>query len=67
VRGTAPPPTTNTPPRLGRDPHGLTAREPAAQLQFGEFLELGGAFAAVCGAAPCHAAGWTGPPGAGGP
>jgi hypothetical protein len=40
--GTPPPPTTNTPPRLGRDPHGLTARETAAQLQYGEFLKIGG-------------------------
>jgi hypothetical protein len=59
--GTPSPPTTNTPPRLGRDPHGVTAREPAAQLQFGEFLKLNGAFVDVCGTAPCHAAGWTGP------
>ncbi|HEY3187474.1 MAG TPA: hypothetical protein VGJ70_08360, partial [Solirubrobacteraceae bacterium] len=59
--GTPSPPTTNTPPRLGRDPHGVTAREAAAQLQFGEFLKLNGAFVDVCGTAPCHAAGWTGP------
>jgi hypothetical protein len=57
--GTAAPPITNTPPRLGRDPHGLTGREPAAQLQFSEFID--GALVDVCGASPCRAAGWTGP------
>jgi hypothetical protein len=54
--GTPPPPITNTPPRLGQDPHGLTGREPLAQLQFSEFID--GAFVDVCGASPCHAAGW---------
>jgi hypothetical protein len=57
--GTGPPPITNTPPRAGRDPHGLTGREPLAQLQFSRFID--GAFVDVCGALPCHAAGWTGP------
>ena len=57
--GTAPPPITNTPPRLGRDPHGLTGREPLAQLQFSEFID--GALIDVCGPSPCYAAGWTGP------
>ena len=59
--GTDPPPITNTAPRVGRDPHGLTAYESAAQLQFSEFARIGGAFVNTCGAAPCHAAGWTGP------
>jgi hypothetical protein len=57
--GTATPPITNTPPRLGRDPHGITGREPLAQLQFSEFID--GAFLDVCGSSPCYAAGWTGP------
>jgi hypothetical protein len=57
--GTGPPPITNTPPRLGRDPHGLTGREPLAQLQFSRFID--GEFVDVCGAFPCRAAGWTGP------
>jgi hypothetical protein len=57
--GTAAPPITNTPPRLGRDPHGLTGREPLAQLQFSEFID--GELVDVCGALPCYAAGWTGP------
>ena len=57
--GTPAPPITNTPPRLGRDPHGVTGREPLAQLQFSEFID--GAFLDVCGSSPCYAAGWTGP------
>jgi hypothetical protein len=57
--GTPPPPITNTAPRLGRDPHGLTGREAAAQLQFAEFIR--GAFVDTCGGLPCHAAGWAGP------
>jgi hypothetical protein len=57
--GTPPPPITNTAPRLGQDPHGLTGREPAAQLQFSEFID--GRMIDVCGTAPCHAAGWSGP------
>ncbi len=59
TEGTAPPPITNTPPRLGRDPHGLTGREPLAQLQFSEFLD--GVLIDVCGSSPCRAAGWSGP------
>jgi hypothetical protein len=57
--GTAPPPITNTPPRLGQDPHGLTGREPLAQLQFARFID--GELVDVCGVFPCHAGGWTGP------
>ena len=57
--GTPLPPITNTAPRLGKDPHGLTGREVAAQLQFSRFID--GAFVDVCGGLPCHAAGWTGP------
>ena len=57
--GTPTPPDTNTPPELGVDPHGLTGRESAAQDQFAQFID--GVFVDVCGASPCHAAGWTGP------
>jgi hypothetical protein len=57
--GTPTPPITNTAPRLGVDPHGLTGRELSAQLQFSRFID--GAFVDVCGARPCYAAGWTGP------
>jgi hypothetical protein len=61
--GTPPPPVTNTPPRLGRDPHAVTPFEPAAAAQFLAFLRPGGAFVNVCGARPCYSAGWTGPSG----
>jgi hypothetical protein len=57
--GTPTPPDSNTAPRLGKDPHGLTGREVAAQLQFSRFID--GAFVDVCGGLPCHAAGWAGP------
>ena len=57
--GTPPPPITNTPPDLGRDPHGITGREAGAQLQFSRFID--GEFIDVCLGIPCHAAGWTGP------
>ncbi|HYP48779.1 MAG TPA: hypothetical protein VEQ61_09110, partial [Thermoleophilaceae bacterium] len=58
--GTDPPPITNTAPRIGRDPHGITGRDPAAQLQFSEFARIGGAFIDTCGSDPCRA-GWAGP------
>ncbi len=58
--GTPPPPTTNTAPRVGRDPHAVTAFEPIAAVQFLQFLRPRGAFVDVCGARPCYSAGWTG-------
>jgi hypothetical protein len=61
VLGTPPAPTTNTVPRIGVDPHAVTAFEPTAALQFSAFLAPGGAFVDVCGSSPCRAAGWTGP------
>jgi hypothetical protein len=60
--GTPPPPLGNVAPRLGTDPHSLTAMEPAAGRQFSAFLRVGGRFVDVCGAHPCYAAGWAGPP-----
>ena len=59
--GTPPPPTTNTAPRVGRDPHAVTAFEPIAAVQFLQFLRPRGAFVDVCGARPCYSAGWAGP------
>lgn len=58
--GTPLPPITNTAPRLGRDPHGLTGREAGAQLQFSKFID--GDLIDVCLGKPCHAAGWDGSP-----
>jgi hypothetical protein len=60
--GTPAPPTTNTPPRLGVDPHDLVIESEArARRQIAEFLEIGGRVIEVCGDDPCRAAGWTGP------
>jgi hypothetical protein len=57
--GTDRPPITNTAPRLGVDPHGVTGREPSAREQFSRFID--GELIDVCGDEPCHAAGWSGP------
>jgi hypothetical protein len=60
--GTPPPPITNTPPRIGVDPHDLVIESEARiRRQISEFLRLDGRVIYVCGSAPCHAAGWTGP------
>jgi hypothetical protein len=60
--GTPPPPITNTPPRIGVDPHDLVIESEArVRRQIAEFLRLDGKVIDVCGAFPCHAAGWTGP------
>ena len=47
------PPTTNTPPRAGQDPHGAPRNSPAARRQKSEFLRTDGAVVDVCGGAPC--------------
>jgi hypothetical protein len=47
------PPTTNTPPREGQDPHSAPRNSPLARLQKSEFLRAGGALIDVCGGAPC--------------
>jgi hypothetical protein len=60
--GTPAPPITNTPPSIGVDPHDLVIdSEPSVRRQIAEFLRIGGRVIDVCGTAPCHAAGWTGP------
>jgi hypothetical protein len=59
--GTPPAPITNTPPRLGLDPHEHPRREASARLQKSEFLRIGGRVIDVCGDRPCYAGGWTGP------
>ena len=58
--GSPPSPTTNTPPRAGRDPHGDPRAEPSARVQKSEFLKLGGSLIDVCGGRPCYARGYTG-------
>jgi hypothetical protein len=47
------PPTTNTPPREGKDPHGAPRNSPLARTQKSEFLRTDGAVVDVCGGAPC--------------
>ena len=59
--GTPAPPTTDTPPRLGNDPHELPRREASARLQKSEFLQVGGRLIDVCDDHPCYDGGWTGP------
>jgi hypothetical protein len=60
--GTPAPPTTNTPPRLGVDPHDLVIESEARiRRQIAEWLRIDGRFVDVCGDEPCRAAGWTGP------
>ena len=44
------------------DPHDLVIESEARiRRQISEFLRLDGRVINVCGTAPCHAAGWTGP------
>lgn len=52
--GTATAPTTNTPPREGRDPHGDPRKEVASAIQRYDFL-LDERFTDVCGDRPCFA------------
>jgi hypothetical protein len=60
--GTPAPPISNTPPRIGVDPHDLVIEsEPSVRRQIAEWLRIDGHLIDVCGTAPCHAAGWTGP------
>jgi hypothetical protein len=50
--GTPAPPTTNTPPRQGTDPHGLGRNNPVLFEQIDRFLRSDGAFVDLCGG-PC--------------
>ncbi len=52
--GTDVPPTTNTPPADGQDPHELPRRTPADQDMKSAFLSVGGRVIDTCGGAPCH-------------
>jgi hypothetical protein len=47
------PPTTNTPPREGKDPHGAPRNSPIARRQKSEFLRTDGSVIDVCDGAPC--------------
>jgi hypothetical protein len=63
--GTDPAPITNTAPNdtFGVDPHDTVINtSPDIRHQIAEFLKPDGQIIDVCGADPCYAAGWTGPP-----
>jgi hypothetical protein len=49
-----PPPLTNLPPTVGRDPHGDVRATVSARTQKSEFLDANGAVVDVCGGLPCH-------------
>jgi hypothetical protein len=51
--GAPTPPTTNTPPRMGSDPHSDPRSSAAARVQKSEFLKTSGAVVDVCSGAPC--------------
>ena len=53
--GVPPPPTTNTPPTAGSDPHGKPRSQASARQQKSEFLKPDGAVVDVCGGSPCLA------------
>jgi hypothetical protein len=53
--GAATPPTTNTAPSTGADPHEDPRADPDARQQKSDFLQTGGAVVDVCAGAPCTA------------
>ena len=53
--GAATPPTTNTAPTTGADPHSDPRSSVAARMQKSEFLKAGGAVVDVCSGMPCVA------------
>jgi len=57
LRNVQPPPTTNTPPMLGNDPHSYPRNDPDARDQKAAFLSVPGQLINVCGALPCYADG----------
>ena len=59
--GTPPPPTTNTPPREGQDPHSAPRSDAEGRVQKARFLSIGGSVFDVCGGRPCYADSWNGP------
>jgi hypothetical protein len=61
TEGTDPPPRTNTPNRVGDDPHENPRATPSARVQKSRFLRIGGAVVDVCGGKPCYAAPYMGP------
>jgi hypothetical protein len=60
--GSPTPPTTNTPPREGQDPHGHPRNDVKARRQKAAFLRPSGSVTEQCGGGPCYANGYTGAP-----
>jgi hypothetical protein len=58
--GSPTPPTTETPPRTGADPHSHPRGTFIARIQKSEFLQVNGSVVDVCGLKPCYANGYTG-------
>ena len=59
--GVPPPPFTNTPNRLGEDPHGAPRGAPLALRMISSFLRPNGLVINACGSSPCYSGGYTGP------
>ena len=60
--GSPTPPTTNTPPRAGADPHSHPRSDVKARAQKSDFLQVNGTLTDPCGPGPCYANGYTGLP-----
>jgi hypothetical protein len=58
--GSPTPPTTETPPRAGADPHSHPRNTAIARLQKNQFLRINGTVLDTCGPTPCYANGYTG-------
>jgi hypothetical protein len=58
--GSPTPPTTETPPRTGADPHSHPRSTAIARLQKNYFLRINGTVLDTCGPTPCYANGYTG-------
>jgi hypothetical protein len=58
--GSPTPPTTETPPRTGADPHSHPRNTAIARMQKNQFLRINGKVVDTCGATPCYANGYTG-------
>ena len=61
-KGTPAPPTSNTAPGKGQDPHDYVIdNSPAIRRQIAAFLRPGGGLLEVCGGQPCRTPDWAGP------
>jgi hypothetical protein len=60
--GSPTPPTTNTPPLDGQDPHSHPRNDVKARRQKAAFLRPDGSVTEQCGGGPCYANGYTGAP-----